>query len=131
MNPTLKAHFLRLYAMVLSDFEVHPNELAVLYRIARDHYGLSEEEINKDVLSDGSMLYTPESPQEKIQYLYELALVVVADDNVAPAELRLMKENARLLGFSEDKIDKIISFLIEKAKENIPVSEILKQATYA
>ena len=60
-----------------------------------------------------------------------VGILVVADDNVAPAELRLMKENARLLGFSEDKIDKIISFLIEKAKENIPVSEILKQATYA
>jgi DnaJ-domain-containing protein 1 len=51
MDEKSKQIFLGLYQMLLSDTEVHPKELEVLYQIGKEKGGFSQEEIQNAVFS--------------------------------------------------------------------------------
>ncbi|MBQ7041116.1 MAG: TerB family tellurite resistance protein [Muribaculaceae bacterium] len=125
MNEKLKSHFLSLYCMIVSDNEVSPSELEELYRIAHQFYGYSEEEINSTVLSQGTALYNPDTIEEKLQYLYELALIACADGIIKQEEIQLLKYYALEFGFKKENIDEIVEFLIANAKEKNEVNEVI------
>ncbi len=111
--------------MIVSDNEVSPSELEELYRIAHQFYGYSEEEINSTVLSQGTALYNPDTIEEKLQYLYELALIACADGIIKQEEIQLLKYYALEFGFKKENIDEIVEFLIANAKEKNEVNEVI------
>ncbi|MBQ7853122.1 MAG: hypothetical protein IJ342_09680 [Muribaculaceae bacterium] len=127
MNEKLKSHFLSLYCMIVSDYDVSPLELEELYRIANQYYGYTPEEINFAVLSRGTALYIPESLDKKIQYLYDLAMIVCADGLIKPEELKLLKYYAIMFGFQQENMDEIMHFLIENAKSKIETKEVISK----
>lgn len=110
--------------MIVSDNDIDPKELDELYRIAKHHYGYSSEEINAAVLSNGTAIYNPETIEEKIMYLYDLALIATADGIIADEELNLLRNYTLKFGFEKENIEHIVNFLIENAKEKVSINEI-------
>ena len=79
IDSKLRLHFLNLYCMVVADGIVDPKELETIYRIGRESYGLSEEEINKAVVGAGTTYVIPDSPEERMRILYEMAIIAWAE----------------------------------------------------
>lgn len=113
--------------MIVADGDVAISELDEMYRIARDNYKLTKEEIDQAILSGGSAIYVPDTKEEKIKYLYDLALIAVAD-GIEESEIVLLKNYAIKYGFLEDNVDNIVSVLLDFAQKGTDVNEILEWA---
>lgn len=124
MDEILRSHFLSLYCMIVADGDVAMSELDELYRIARENYGLTREEIDKAILSGGSSFYVPQSDEDKVRYLYDLALIAVAD-GIEDSEIVLLKEYARKFGFLDENVDALVNYLLEEAKKRTPHNIVL------
>lgn len=111
--------------MIVADGDVAISELDEMYRIARDNYHLTQEEIDKAILAGGSAFYIPEQNEEKIKYLYDLALIAAAD-GVEESEIVLLKNYALKFGFIEGNVDELITLLLEFAENKMPIDELIK-----
>lgn len=120
-------HFLDLYCMIMADGIVHPKELETLYRIGIETYGLTQDEITQSVVSAGKTMVIPESPEEKIGLLYEMALVAWADGEIEESERKLLKRYAILYGVDNDKVDDLVEYLLDKAEDNVKEEDIIKE----
>lgn len=124
MEEKLKSHFLSLYCMIVADGDVAISELDKMYKIARENYGLSQDEINAAILSGGSAFYIPDKNEDKIRYLYDLALIASAD-GIEESEVLLLKNYALKFGFLKENVDKLTEILLDFAMRNEPVENLL------
>ncbi|MDR3285828.1 MAG: hypothetical protein LBT27_00105 [Prevotellaceae bacterium] len=127
MNEKLKQHFLGLYQMILSDTEVHPKELELLYLIGKEK-GVSEQEIQNAIFSPTN-LFSFESlsnDDEKIGYLFDLARMAWADGVLDPVERECMINAGKRLGFSEERTADITNFLLEQAENGRSVRDVFE-----
>lgn len=127
MELSLKSHFLNLYCMVVADGEISPKEKAELFRIGKEQYGVKEEEIDKIIYADKILFYIPETEEDKILYLYDLATVAWADGKITEDERRLLDTYAKKFGVLEEERDELINLLLEKAEQKLSHKEILKE----
>lgn len=125
MEEKLKSHFLSLYCMIVADQDVSTLELTELYRIGKEHYGLSDKEINFAITTDGTGFYNPEKMEDKIRYLYELALIASADGKIENEEKLLLEKYALKFDFLEENIDSIIDFLLNNAMQKNTPEKVL------
>lgn len=124
---TNKLKFLDLYSMVMADGIAHPKELETLYRIGTDKYGLTSEEMNEAVKASGVYNIIPELPEERISLLYELAIIAWADGEIEDTEKQMLRRYANRYGVRDDRIDELIEYLLDKAKGNIPESDVINE----
>ncbi len=125
MDAKMKSIFLSHYCMILADGIVSAQELETLYRIGQEKYQLSLEEINQYVLSAGTSFVVPESVEDRIRVLYQIAEIAWADEVIDPTERKLLKRYVLRLGFLEDNADDITELLLSSVQEGISVEEIL------
>lgn len=126
-NAKEKMHFLDLYCMVLADGIVHPKELETLYRIGIETYGLTREEIVRSVVSAGKVRVIPESSKRRLGLLYEMALLAWADGELEESERSFLRRYALLYGVEEDKVDELVEYLLDRARENVSEEKIIKE----
>ncbi len=126
MDKKMQSKFLSLYAMVLADGIVQAKELETLYRIGRECYNLSEEEINQYVLSAGTSFVTPDDFSEKVEILYYMAEIAWADGELDDTEKRLLSRYAIRLGFMEENADEIAEWLLDQVHSGSSLTEVLK-----
>jgi uncharacterized tellurite resistance protein B-like protein len=127
MDEKLKSHFLNLYCMTVADGNVSPKELEQMYKIGLDYYKLTPEEIDKTIISGDIVFYKPETEEEKVLYLYDLALIACANDVVDEEEKLLLKRYAIKFDVALSQVDTLIEFLLQNAKEKLSHEELLKQ----
>ena len=126
MNEIDKKMFLGLCQMVLADGEVHPKELELLYQIGKVR-GISEEDIQRTIFSPQTFLKTEDlNDEEKIEFLYNLARMAWADDELDDSEIETLQKTSKWLGFSEENVVEISEFLLEQAKEKKSFEEVLQ-----
>lgn len=97
---------------ILADGAVTDEEHAMLTRLM-DTYGLNEAQ-RKDVTrrnygEDPQALVRGVSEESKLELITELARVIVADDQVAKAERRLIGAVGATLGITSEQIDQAIA----------------------
>lgn len=125
LNPELKAHFLNLYHIALSDSRVDVRELEVLYRIGEAR-GISRADIDALLLQpEQTAFFQPGTVLEKIDLLYDLSLIAWADGSVDTDETETLKHFCIRFGFQEENIDQICAFLLDEAEKNTPKQQIL------
>jgi len=125
MDTNTKSHFLLLYSMILADGVIDAKELETLYRIGREHYGVTSEQINAAVVSSGVMNEIPSNDEDKIRILYEMALIAWADGVIQDSEKSMLKKYAQRYGVTEDKVDLLTDYLLGQAKENKNVEDVI------
>ena len=120
----LKSHFLRLYQMAFADDNFDVLELKMLYKFAEER-GLSKDQLNEILLNPSQESFVPDSLEEKIEYLYDLALMIWADGIVTEDETNTLKKYCLKFQFLEENIDDICEFLLENAKVKISLKELI------
>ena len=125
MNENLKKLFLELYQMILSDSEVHPKELELLYQLGKDK-GITEQEIQAAVFSPNN-LFSSESltDDQRITYLFNMAQIAWADGKLDDKEKETLYNTSKRLGFTEKYIVEISNFLLLQAENNKTIDEVL------
>tara|TARA_B100000780_G_scaffold98177_1_gene68531 strand:+ start:182 stop:580 length:399 start_codon:yes stop_codon:yes gene_type:complete len=121
----LKSHFLRLYQMAFTDDDFDKLELKMLYHFATER-GVSEEQL-QDVLLNPSFenIEVPDSLDKKIDYLNDLAKMIWADGKVHQNERDLLIKYCRIFGFLEENLEGLVDILLEFAKDDLSVAEII------
>ena len=113
--------------MVLADGVVDSNELLTLYRIGREQYGLSEEVINKIVISCGTSKPDLQTLEEKVSFLYQLSEIACADGQIDDTERALLLKYILYYGFDKEKSDHIADYLLNKALNKVPYQDVLNE----
>lgn len=124
----LKSQFIALYCMVVADGVIDVKELETLYRIGKEQYALSKEEINLAVLNNGSSFIVPENLEAKIKFLYNLATIAWADGVLEESEIKLMHKYIIRLGFLEDNLTAISDFIFDCVKQGKTIEETISLA---
>jgi len=120
----LQSHFLRLYQMAFSDDRFDVLELQMLYRFAEER-GVRQEQLNDVLLNPSKNSKIPEILVDKIEYLYDLALMIWADGVATEDEVNTLKKYCLKFGFMEENIDQISKFLLENAERNVSKKELI------
>ncbi|MFT4684109.1 MAG: putative tellurite resistance protein B-like protein [Polaribacter sp.] len=123
----LKSHFLRLYQMAFSDDNFDKLELKMLYHFAEAR-GISEAQL-QEVLLNPLMEDTeiPDTLNQKIDYLNDLAKMIWADGIVTDDERNTLLKYCKKFGFMDENLQNLVDFLLECAKENLSVEDIILQ----
>lgn len=121
----LKSHFLRLYQIALSDEDFDILEMRMLYEFAEER-GVSKEQLNELLLSPSNYSSVPDSQEKRVEYLYDLAVMIWADGKVTEDEYNTLKKYCKKFDFLEDNIIPLTDFLLENAKNKTSKEEILK-----
>ena len=67
----------------------------------------------------------PKTIEEKIDYLYDLTVMIWADGIVSPNEYAAMQKYVLMFGFLEENVTAIVDYLIEAVRIGKNKSEIL------
>ena len=126
MDEVLKRHFFNLYCLALSDGYLDFTELQSLYDIGVEH-GITSDQINQLVLTANIAPKVPETIEEKVECLYDLARMAWADGKIEPEERDIIKKCVIRYGFLPENATGIVDYLIESVKENKSKNEILNE----
>jgi len=125
ITENLKAHFLRLYQMAICDENFSALELKMLYKCAEER-GISSKNLDEILLNPINLKsLIPQTIEEKIDYLYDLIIMICADGIVSPDEYSAMEKYVLMFGFLEENIMAIVDYLIEAVKIGKNKSEII------
>lgn len=121
----LKAHFLRLYQMAVCDDDFSALELRMLYRCAEER-GISPKNLDEILMNPINLKsWVPQTIGEKVDYLYDLTVMIWADGKVSPNEYAALQKYVVMFGFLEENATAIVDYLIEAVKTGKNKSEIL------
>ncbi|MFY7815464.1 hypothetical protein [Chryseobacterium taeanense] len=125
ITENLKAHFLRLYQMAICDDDFSALELKMLYRCAEER-GISSKNLDEILLNPINLKsIVPKTIEEKVDYLYDLTVMIWADGVVSPNEYSAMQKYVLMFGFLEENVTAIVDYLIEAVKIGKNKHEIL------
>ncbi|WP_241329963.1 hypothetical protein [Chryseobacterium arthrosphaerae] len=125
ITENLKAHFLRLYQMAICDDDFSALELKMLYKCAEEK-GISAKNLDEILLNPINLKsLVPQTIEEKVDYLYDLTVMIWADGVVSPNEYIAMQKYVLMFGFLEENATAIVDYLIESVKIGKNKSEIL------
>lgn len=113
--------------MVMADGIVEAKELETLYRIGKENYELSEEEVNEAIVSSGTSFVVPTNIEEKISILYEMSEIAWADGDIDDSERNLLQKYAIRMGFKEENSKEIATFMLEQVKVGTSLDTILSE----
>ena len=125
ISTELKSHFLRLYQMAFSDDNFDVLEMQMLYRFAEERE-ISREQLNEILLNPSHDSAIPESLEVRVEYLYDLAVMIWADQEVTEDEYTTLKKYCKKFEFLDENITQLADYLLDSAKKNVSKEEIIK-----
>ena len=112
----LKSHLLRLYQMAITDDNFDPLELQMLYKFAEER-GLTKDQLNQIISNPPEMAEIPKSIEKRIEYLYDLAVMIWADEKITEDEEITLRKYCKKFEFLEENISALSQYLLQSAKE--------------
>lgn len=127
ISAELKSHFLRLYEMALSDDNFDILELQMLYRLAEEK-GIPKEELDKLFLNPvNHQTFIPEDLNTRIEYLYDLTCIILADEIITEDETNTLKKYCKKFEFLDENIEELSTYLLECVQNGVKKEEIINQ----
>ncbi len=99
-----KNHIKNLLALAKADGHVHPKEEKLLFKIGR-RYGLKDRQIK--TLIDSEDKYTiivPDNHNDKMNLIYDLLLLIYADEVVKKGEIEFFEEAVKKFGMKKEMV---------------------------
>jgi uncharacterized membrane protein YebE (DUF533 family) len=104
-----KNHIKNLLALAKSDGFMHPKEELLLYKIGR-RYGLKDRQVKELIESDEKyVINIPDNHNDKMNLLYDLILMVYADDVIDRHEVAFCEEAVKNFGMKKELVGWLIS----------------------
>lgn len=126
ISTELKSHFLRLYQMALSDDNFSHLEMQLLYKFAQER-GVSQLELEAILTGHNGKVTIPEHVEQRIEYLYDFALMILADGVITADEKIALKKYIIKFEFEEDNVQALSDYLLQSAKDNKTKAALLKE----
>lgn len=125
VTETQKSHFLNLYHIALCDMQIEPIELEKLYLLGIEK-GISMEDIDAIVLHpDKVKFFIPESVDQKIEYLYDLAQIAWSDGKIDQNEKVTLELFCSKFGFEQEHVSTITQFILDEVEKKTNLNDIL------
>lgn len=104
-----KNHIKNLLALAKADGHMHPKEEKLLYKIGK-RYGLKDRQVKTLIDSDQKFeVNVPDNHFDKMNLLYDLILMVYADEVVDEQEIKFCEEAVMRFGMKKELITWLIS----------------------
>lgn len=127
ISENLKAHFLRLYQMAICDDNFSKLELKMLYKFAEER-GVTAKNLDEILLNPiDSRNSLPQLIEEKIDYLYDLTLMIWADEKIDENERSALEKYIKLFGFVDINIPEIANYFLEAVKQGKSKNDIINE----
>lgn len=126
ISPEVKGHFLRLFQMAMTDGVFSPEEWKMLYLFAEER-GISQNELDKVLLSTTGNIAIPETIELRIEYLYDLSRMIWADGKVTEDEKRTLAKYCKKFKFLDENIPELTEYLLDAVKKGVSKDEILNE----
>jgi hypothetical protein len=111
-----KSHIKNLLALAKVDGSMHPKEEALLYKIGK-RYGLKDRQIRHLVEQDEkSEVTVPDNHHDKMNLLYDLILMVYADDVVDKHEIEFCEDAVSQFGMKKE----LVGWLLAEFERGTP-----------
>jgi uncharacterized membrane protein YebE (DUF533 family) len=111
-----KNHIKNLLALAKVDGHMHEKEEALLYKIGK-RYGLKDRQVKELVDSDEKhFMNVPDNHNDRMNLLYDLVLMVYADDVVDKHEIEFCEEAVEQFGMKKE----LVKWLLEEFHRGTP-----------
>jgi uncharacterized membrane protein YebE (DUF533 family) len=111
-----KNHIKNLLALAKVDGHIHEKEIALLYKLGK-RYGLKHHQIQQLIDSDERFsIIVPDNHNDKMNLLYDLILMVYADEVVDQHEIEFCEEAVTQFGMKKE----LINWLLSEFKRGTP-----------
>jgi len=111
-----KNHIKNLLALAKADGSMHPKEEALLYKIGK-RYGLKDRQVKLLINTDEKYdIVIPDNHNDKMNLLYDLILMVYADDVVDKDEIEFCEEAVKQFGMKKQ----LVSWLLAEFERGTP-----------
>jgi len=124
ITATLQSRFLRLYQMACADDNFDSPEMKQLYLFAEQR-GLQTDQLERILTDPLARLAIPKTRDERIEYLYDLALMTWADKEITDDEYSTLQKFCRRFQFEDSNVDGICAFLLECAQKEMSLPQVL------
>jgi uncharacterized tellurite resistance protein B-like protein len=111
-----KNHIKNLLALAKADGSMHPKEESLLYKIGK-RYGLKDRQVKTLIETDEKYdIVIPDNHNDKMNLLYDLILMVYADDVVDKHEIEFCEQAVRQFGMKMQ----LVSWLLAEFERGTP-----------
>lgn len=122
-----KEHYLHLVQVAKIDGMVKGSELELLHKEGKK-FGLTDPEIDHLINTEESHNYHPPySLEDKFEQLYNIAVMILADDVVTESEKRMIRRYAIAGGFSNDAVEGLVEILLKGVAKGEEEDKLLKE----
>lgn len=125
-----KNHIKNLLALAKVDGHMHEKEEALLFKIGK-RYGLKDRQVQEIIdLEETFVINVPDNHNDRMNLLYDLVLMVYADDVIDKHEILFCEEAVEQFGMRKE----LVPWLLDVFKKGTPPppdewEEIKKEAT--
>lgn len=121
------SHIRNLIILAIADGHLDQTEKSLITTIAI-RVGITPSELDRLIDRPGSInFYPPSSYRERIEQLFDMVLVMMADGEIHDNELTFCKAVAARLGFHMQIIDAIIESIIDSVKAGLEAERIISR----
>jgi uncharacterized tellurite resistance protein B-like protein len=111
-----KSYIKNLLALAKADGEMHPKEEALLFKIAK-RYGLKDRQVKALMeTKEKFSIHVPDNHNDRMNLLYDLILMVYADDVVDAHEITFCEEVVELFGMKKE----LVTWLLKEFDRGTP-----------
>ena len=111
-----KNHIKNLLALAKADGNMHPKEEALLYKIAK-HYGLKDRQVRElSEMDEKFEVNVPDNHNDKMNLLYDLILMVYADEVVDQQEIEFCEDAVMRFGMKKE----LVGWLLQEFERGTP-----------
>lgn len=122
-----KEYFLHLIQVAMADGTIGELESKMLHRLGKN-LGFTDPEIDALLQSTKhSSYHPPYELSKRFEQLYGIVKIILADDQIDKAEMRLAGVFALQSGFAEGEITALLSLLINGIKEGEEEEDLFRQ----
>jgi hypothetical protein len=109
-----KNHIRNLLALARADGSIHPKEEKLLFKIGR-RYGLKDRQI-QNILdnNENHMVIIPDNHNDKMNLIYDLLLMIHADDKIAKNEVAFVEEAVVRFGMKKEMVTWLLQVFDKK-----------------
>ena len=111
-----KNHIKNLLALAKADGNMHPKEEALLYKIGK-RYGLKDRQVKTLIETNEKYeIVIPDNHNDKMNLLYDLILMVYADEVVDKHEIEFCEDAVKQFGMKKQ----LVSWLLAEFERGTP-----------
>ncbi|HLN20298.1 MAG TPA: hypothetical protein VK213_04360 [Bacteroidales bacterium] len=122
-----KDYFVTLIQASRTDGKIAPVELEMLYKEGKK-FGLTDPEIEKLIATESSHTYhAPYSLNDKFEHLYNVAIIILADEVVTDSEKKLLRKFAIEAGFDDKVIEDLLDLLLDGVRKNTDEEDLFAE----